>query len=173
MNFFITPDDKSKINAFFKSNDCLVIPNHVKTKKIESDLSLEQDNLFQIFLTTKNFKKEISFKRIEETNLYYVDVVKSLVIEFDIGGFYPFSNKELHRGRLYCVTSFYENTSLVPKDQQFIKWMNHIFKLFPKDFLHKRNDYFGYFFSRNAIRWVDENNAQLVEGGLKFIANKK
>ena len=29
----------------------------------------------------------------------------------------------------------------------------------------------GYYFPPNAIKWVEENNARLVEGGLKLVAN--
>lgn len=173
INFFTTPSDKPKINAFLKANDCLLIKTNVKVAKIDSVILLEKENIFQIFLSNREFKKEIFFKQVEDEDYYYVDVVRSLVIEFDIGGFYPYSNKELHRGRFYCITSFYEKNIVVDKDHEFIKWMNKIFKLFQKEFLSKKNEYMGYYFSDNAIKWVQENNAQLVEGGLKFIADTK
>ena len=170
LNFFITPDDKNNIESFFKDHDCLFIRNNIKSAKIDLDISFEKESIFQFFLSKENFKKEIFFKQIEDKS-YYVDVIRSFVIEFDVGGFYPYSNKELHRGRFYCVTSFYNNGSVANKNGDFIKWIKKIFKLFPKEFLVKKNEYMGYYFSPNAIKWVEENNARLVEGGLKLVAN--
>jgi hypothetical protein len=173
INFFITPNDKNKISAFLKANDCLLVKTNVEAAKIDSDISFEKKDVSQIFLSKEDFKKEIFFKQVEDRNYYYVDVVRSLVIEFDIGGFYPYSNKELHRGRFYCITSFYKEQKVVDKDQQFINWMNEIFKLFQKKFLFKKKEYMGYYFSDNALNWVNENNAQLVEGGLKLVAKQQ
>jgi hypothetical protein len=173
INFFIIPDDKPKIGSFLKANDCFFIRNNVKTAEVDSDISFEKENLFQIFLSKKGFKKAIFFKQVEDKNCYYIDVVKSFVIEFDIGGFYPYSDKELHRGRFCCVTSFYEKGAIASKDDEFLKWMNEIFKLFQKEFLVKKNEYMGYYFSHNAIKWVEKNNARIVEGGLKLIADSK
>ncbi|SFQ36581.1 hypothetical protein SAMN05444277_1102 [Parafilimonas terrae] len=31
----------------------------------------------------------------------------------------------------------------------------------------------GYYFSDNAIKWVKENNARIIEGGLKLLAGAK
>ena len=140
LNFFITPDDKNNMESFFKYHDCLFIRNNIKSAKIDLDISFEKESIFQFFLSKENFKKEIFFKQIEDKS-YYVDVIRSFVIEFDVGGFYPYSNKELHRGRFYCVTSFYNNGSVANKDGDFIKWIKKIFKLFPKEFLVKKNEY--------------------------------
>ena len=139
LNFFITPDDKNNMESFFKDHDCLFIRNNIKSAKIDLDISFEKESIFQFFLSKEEFKKKIFFKQLEDRSYYYVDAIRSFVIELDIGGFYPYSNKELHRGRFYCVTSFYNNGSVANKDGDFIKWIKKIFKLFPKEFLVKKN----------------------------------
>lgn len=173
INFFITPGDKHKIDSFLKANNCLTIRTNVKAPKIDSDISFEKENIFQFFLSKEEFIKGIFFKQVENRDYYYLDVVRSLVIEFDVGGFYPYSNKELHRGRIYCVTSFYKEGVIINKDVQFIKWMNRVFKLFQEEFLVRKSEYMGYYFSDNAIKWVKENNARISEGGLKLVAGAK
>lgn len=84
-----------------------------------------------------------------------------------MGGFYPYSNNILHRGRFYCVISFQENNTM-RKDDMFVDWAKKIYRLFEKSFLIKSEEYNSYYFSKNALKWIDENNARLIEGGLKF-----
>lgn len=31
----------------------------------------------------------------------------------------------------------------------------------------------GYYFSENALKWIDDNNAEIVEGGFKFSSTKE
>ena len=172
INLFITPSDMAGIQLFLKTKSCILIRNNVQIAKIDSKISLDKEDVFQIFISRKDFINKIFFKQVKD-NYYYVDVVKSLAIEFDIGGFYPYSKKELHRGRLYMATSFYENETIDYKAQEFIQWAKEIYNAFQKAFLTKEKKYMGYYFSKNALKWNDINNAEIVEGGLKFISLKE
>jgi hypothetical protein len=170
LNFFIVPEDRYVIDAFLKANDCVSIRNNVKDPTIDLIDHLGEKETSQFFLSKEDFKEEIFFNQVEEENYYYVDVLQSLAIEFDIGGLYSDGRQVLHRSRFYCITSYNENGKIVNKDEAFVKWMNRIFKRFQANFLTRREDYMDYYFSKKAIEWIIQNNAKLVEGGLKLIA---
>lgn len=171
INFFITPEDKTYIADFLKTNNCLLIENNISNPQISTNSLLERENIFQLFFTHKNYEHKIFFKHLKEKNYYYLDIVKSCAIEFDLGGFYPYSDKELHRGRFYCVYKYYDDEILVSKNDNFLLWTNDVFSAFKKGFLTKKSEYMGYYFSKNAIKWVQKNNAKLLEGGLKFVSS--
>lgn len=168
-NFFITPEDYPQIVNFFDEHGCILIRNNIKSATIDSSVSFIKENIFQVFLTNANFVEQVFFKKLDKKDYYYIDVVNSYVIEFDIGGFYPYSKNVLHRGRFYSIISFQENHTLMRKDDIFVDWIKKIYRLFENRFLVKRKEYHPYYFSESALKWIDENNANLVEGGLKFL----
>lgn len=169
LNFFITPDDLKEIDIFFKEQKYITIKNNVLKPEILPDYDLKGaavEKIFEVYLTEQKFLKNISFKYLEEKNYYYVYERSSEVVQFSIGGFYPYSDKELHRSRLYYVIKYYDaNDQLVSKNEEFLQWANQFFKSFKKRFLKLSN---GIYFSEKAQNWVSNNNARLVKGGLKF-----
>lgn len=171
INFFITPKDLKKIDIFFKENSCLVLRNNVPSEPASFGYNIvsNTEKLFQVFLSKEEFKKTITFNYLESKEYYYVYETSSNVIEFGIGGFYPYSNKELHRSRLYFIYEYYQDGELLKKSPEFVEWANLLMKNFKKRFLIKYPTYSNDFFSEQCINWVKLNNAKLQPGGQKFI----
>ena len=171
INFFITPDDMQEIDIFLKKENCIIVLNNVSDPDMAFgfDIVKNKEQLFQVYLTKEEFKKHISFKYISSQDYYYVYDTKSDVIEFSIGGFYPYSNKELHRGRFYYVFEYYnDDGDTTQKSIEFIQWADDIVKKFKKHFLKKAPELTSDFFSDKALSWAKSNHAKPIEGGLKL-----
>lgn len=171
INFFITPDDMKEINIFLQKENCVIVRNNVSTPSMAFgyDIVNNKEQLFQVYLTKEELKSKVLFKHISSQNYYYVYDTKSDVVEFSIGGFYPYSNKELHRGRFYYVFEYYnDDGSITQKDPEFIQWADNIIKKFKKEFLKKAPEFTSDFFSDRAIDWARSNHAKPIEGGLKL-----
>jgi hypothetical protein len=107
INFFIAPDDLIDINKFLMANECLFIKDNTPdTKNIFSDSIIDNGKIFKIYLSKFGFSDGIEHKYLLEKNIYYVDVLRSNVIDFDLGGFYLNSKKELHRARFYYIYEY-------------------------------------------------------------------
>src|ERR1051326_3197739 len=110
INFFIIPDDLQQIVRFFEQKRILIIKrNTLLPEIVDYDLALNSEKIFQVYLSKVEFKNKISLNYLNAKNHYYVDDMRSDVIEFSIGGFYPYSDKELHRSRLYFITKYYDD----------------------------------------------------------------
>ncbi len=158
------------ISAFFKEAGA----NFIKVPVLKIDhLFIDHVNddpkAFQIYLTNEGHGKKVILN--PQKAGYYVDIGKSNAIEFSRGGFYPYSDKILHRARLYTVFDYYDdNGNLIEKDLDFKEWVNIIYKLFKKAFLKKTNVNKDFLFSENAIKWMLENEARVDTAGLKAYA---
>ena len=172
LNFFITPNDFKEIDIFLKEQECIVIKNNLLKPEVFPGYSLNsaaRDKVFQVYLSDEKFLKYISLKFLEEKNHYYVSERDSEAIQFSLGGFYPYSDTELHRSRLYYVTRYYDaNNLLVSKNEEFLQWANSFLRHFKKKFLTSSKDFKSIYFSKDAKNWVSSNGARLVSGGLKF-----
>ncbi len=171
LNFFITPDDLKEIDIFLKENACLVLRNNVssESESFGYDIESNTEKLFQVFLSKEEFKNNITFNYLESKEYYYVYETSSYVIEFGIGGFYPYSDKEFHRSRLYFIHEYYKDGILVKKSPEFVEWANTLMRNFKKRFLVKHPSYSNDYFSEQSINWVKLNNAKLESGGQKFL----
>jgi len=171
INFFIFPDDLEKIDLFFKENGCLILRNNVtsESSSFGYDILSNREKLFQVFLTKNEFKNNVTFNYLESKKYYYVYEPSSYVIEFGIGGFYPYSDKELHRSRFYFIHEYYKDGELIKKPPEFVEWANTLMKNFKKRFLVRYPSYSNDFFSEQCINWVKLNNAKLESGGQKFV----
>ena len=74
----------------------------------------------------------LSFEYLDNRKEFYIEIGKSACIEFSIGGFYPYSNKELHRSRFYFVTKYYEGNERVKKDEEIFTRADDFLKKFKK-----------------------------------------
>jgi hypothetical protein len=171
INFFFSPEDLPEVSAFLYEKECLVFKREKKT--LESPLSYNilknSDNIFQVYLFKERYKDRIFYEHIDSQGRDYIDILRSYCIEFSIGGFYPYSNKEFHSSRFYYGFKYYDNNKLVQKDEDFISWADGIFKSFKKQFLRSEPQYSSHFISRNFIDWIKVNNAKQTTDGSKFI----
>jgi len=174
INFFITADDLPQIDAFLKEKKCIYIRNNVSKVEVSfatSIVNLRDKDVLEVYLTTEEFSNEIQFEYLDGKDYYYIDINKSYVIQFSFGGLYPYSDKELHRGRFYCVHQFFDNQSaLQRKHEQFLTWVKTIFKHFKSNFLKSYTEYPDDLFSQKSIEWIEAHNAKPVNGGLKFVS---
>jgi len=172
INFFITPEDVPEIDIFLKEKGCVFIRNNAPSPRMafEYDIVNNKEQVFQVYLTKEEFRNKVMFKFIDSKSYYYVYDTKSDVIEFSIGGFYPYSSRELHRGRFYYVFGYYDSEeNVVQKDFEFINWADDLFKDFKKQFLKKAPELTSDFISDRAIEWAKRNHAKPMEGGQKLV----
>lgn len=55
----MTPFDKSEMQSFLKANNCILIRNNVRIEKIDSKISLDKEDILQIFISRKDFINKI------------------------------------------------------------------------------------------------------------------
>lgn len=171
INFYITPEDIFDINNFLLESECVFIKeNTLETKSIFIDSLATKEPLFKVGLSRSEFANKVQYKYLEAKNYYYLDVLRSYVIDFDLGGFYPYSNKELHRGRFYYVFEYYgDDGNVVCKNAEFIEWADSMFKNLKSQFLRKAPEFTGDFFSERCIEWARRNQAKPMGGGIKLV----
>jgi hypothetical protein len=170
MNFFIVPEDWPRIDDFLKEVGASVIDSPVINKDQLFPGERNEARSSQVYLTNDRCGEKIVLNAHDQG--YYVDIVKSNVIEFSRGGFYPYSDKILHRARLYTVSTYYDgNGQLVDKETAFLEWAARLYKLFKKEFLAKTAIDKTYLFSENAVKWILQSKAILDTAGLTAYAN--
>jgi hypothetical protein len=174
LNFYITDQDKIAINDFFKEKKCVLLKDNIADlHSMFLESMLQQKGILKAYLSTEEYVNKVEYSYLESKEYHYFNIVKSLAIELDFGGFYPYSNKELHRGRLYYILKYYSESSgeLVKKEDGFIAWADDIFKSFKKKFLKQSPAYSGMFFSEQCLDWINKSGAKLAGGGMKFIVD--
>jgi hypothetical protein len=112
LNFFIFQDDGSEIENFFRRHSVEILKYHIHRdeNRISKGLPTINERVqYKIGLTRTDFMNDIDYKYDVHSKGYELDTLKSCAIEFDTGGFYPYSNQILQRARFYCVYSYYDN----------------------------------------------------------------
>jgi hypothetical protein len=166
VNFYLLPDDLASIEEFFREKDIITIKTGLETPVPTACdvLSAYNEKIFQVHLTHKNWVNKTYFNFFEKKAIYYLDVLRSYALEFSIGGFYPYSDKELHRARLYFVVRYYDNQeTLVSKSNEFVAWADSVIKDFKKHFL-KRVSHSSDYFTEKCLKWIENTGAELNQG---------
>jgi hypothetical protein len=160
LNFFITPLDWPKVLDFLvKHNIQLIEEPDAKPEKIDLKpvTTRAEQHPKTMYITDRAFSDHIFFDYSEKRDEYSIDIFKSYLLEFSPGGFFPIKPNELERGRFYCVTSYYvTNGEKVAKNEDFVKWVQKLFRLFKREFLVKMGDERMIWFSKNTLEWIDE-----------------
>jgi len=161
LNFFLVPDDLPYVYDFF-------IRHGVKYARIneQEEIILESfpykhgEVHDQICITSEDFRANIYSREGRIIRDITIDLDKSYVLQFTPGGFYPASSSVLHRGGLYCATSYFvSNGESVAKSDEFKSWVDRLFKSFKKEFLSKLNEKDRIFLSQRTIEWMKEVGA--------------
>ena len=168
LNFFILPDEWGKINQFLLDSEIAVIsqPIYDIGKMYTDDITQKKPGDFdKVYLTSGRFRESIKTEYIETQEYYLVDDYQSCAIAFSRGGFYQGSPYQLHRARLYLVSSYYDKSgTIVKKDEEFLKWSAKIIKGFKDKFLLK--DSLGNTLSEGVVKWMKENDRKVSPSGL-------
>ena len=169
INFFILPEDLITFEGILLKHEALFIKqpiydlNDIYTSTIQYP---KNEMLFdKIYLTAKEFQKNIVIEKVENQPYYLVNGLLSEVIEFSRGGFL-FNNNKLERGRFYYIYSYIENNLTIEKSYEFKKWANNIILSLRKGPLIKNNPKNIYYLSQNVRNWMMDNNANVHESGL-------
>ena len=94
INFYITPQDIIQVNNLLDEKSSVIFKGNTKElgSNLNYNLVLNPENIFQVYICNEEFKKKLFFEQMK-LGEYYIDVMKSYVIEFGIGGFYPYSER--------------------------------------------------------------------------------
>ncbi|MEJ5049764.1 hypothetical protein WH221_07975 [Chryseobacterium culicis] len=175
LNFFITHLEHEKINELIKKEEVAVILKKDITPTSEVSISeklpIVEDDIFQVYFSSSEFLEKIVVLSTDDGKRYF-DIDESYLLQFNLGGFYPYDKNFLQRGRFYYVKDYYNKQDVLEKkSNEFIEWCDHFIKEFRKEFLNKypKGDIFLY--SDSAIKWIEENNATLINGGQQWKAN--
>ena len=171
LNFFIVPSDYGAINKFFEKNEIKLFWDKALNGARKNDKEiLGSNDVFQIFLSQDEFSKHI-YTRDTDSGIKYYYIVSSYLVEFSIGGFYPYDKSALQRARFYYIQDFYEDGNSIAKSEIFINWAENVIKEFKSTFLVKYSKERDFWYSKNAIDWIERNEAQLVDGGQQWKSN--
>jgi hypothetical protein len=173
INFFLAPEDFPKVITFINENGGTIYKRHADTKDkpVRYNHLINEESIYQVCVCKEGRTKILSFEYLEERKDFYIEIGKSNCMEFSFGGFYPYSDKELHRSRFYFVTKFYEGDELVKKDEEFLTWADEVLKKFRKQFLMKAKDLSNAYVTVNFIEWVKKTEARMTSDGTKFLTN--
>jgi hypothetical protein len=173
LNFFIVPSDWPAIMEFLNSYDIKLInepilnPQSLKLLSVNSNAERQYPKT--LILTHSSFHEYLFFDYKEGTNSYSINRLKSYILEFSPGGFFPNDQYTLHRGRFYCVTRFYAtNGEQIEKSRDFLDWAKRINKSFKKQFLMKNGDEKIILFSHETMKWIHEKRGQIDTAYLKI-----
>lgn len=172
INFFLAPEDLSVVLRFLNEMGCEVIKKCTRKagQPVYYDLEKNQDFVFQVCLCTPEYLETLIFGYLVTRQEYCIDTTRSNTIEFSFGGFYPYSDKELHRSRFYLVTEYFEGDNHFRKDEEFLIWSDKIFKAFKKNFFLKNKSVTSQSYgTKNFINWVDKTKAVMTVDGTAFI----
>lgn len=170
LNFFITPEEHSRINNMILEKGIIVLLD----EKIKSTEDFEvlntlpdiEEEIFQVYLTSPRFIDKI-FIKSTKNGIKYFEIDRSYLLEFSLGGFYPYDTTLLQRARFYYVKSFYNTyDDLEKKSNPYFEWCEDVIKTFRKEFLKRYSKEKEFFYSQSAIDWIEKNNAVETGGGL-------
>jgi hypothetical protein len=110
INFFLKESELVDIKNFFDEEGCLVSKRRCKNLSPNEnyDFVSNADQTFQVYVYLPKYINKIKLELVEEKGYYYIDSLTSYCIEFGLGGFYPYSDKEFHRSKFYFVTKYYD-----------------------------------------------------------------
>ncbi|OCA77106.1 hypothetical protein BBI01_01190 [Chryseobacterium artocarpi] len=135
---------------------------------ISKTLPTIEDEIFQVYLSAPQFLDKIEVLSTDNGKKYF-DILRSYLLEFSLGGFYPYNKNLLHRARFYYVKSFYDKyDDLEQKSNSFCEWGDSVIRDFKKEFLKRNSDDKGDLYSQSAIEWINNNNAVKTGGGLEW-----
>jgi hydroxymethylpyrimidine pyrophosphatase-like HAD family hydrolase len=171
INFFLAPEDLPKVITFINENGGVIYKRHADTKDkpVKYNLLINEESIIQVCVCKEEYTAFLSFEYLQNRKEFYIEIGKSNCIEFSFGGFYPYSDKELHRSRFYFVTKYYEGDELVKKDEEFLAWADDVLKKFKKQFLIKAKELSDYYVTANFIEWVKKTEARPTPDGTKFV----
>ena len=171
LNFFFHPSEIKILGDFFEEKRCLFV-NCNKEGKVEVFNSLVEAMKqfdFQIYITHSNFSDNVLLKEVDTDTPSYLDIVKSSLIEFDIGGYYNRNNKAFHISRLYYCMGFFEDNLKVKKSSVFLEWASNLITDFRKAFLTKNKTFSNDYITSNCEEWLLKKKVTLNKGGNAII----
>lgn len=161
------PDDYYLIDNFLKEYKSILLTDDQIENPTKNDFSLinKDEDVHQIYLTKEDSLNEV---KIIEDGVRYYYLVSSHLLEFSLGGFYPYDKNSLQRARFYYIKAYYDNGQFIYKSDNFTHWCDELMKQFKKKFLKKYSKDNNCLYSESAIKWIEFNDAKLLNGGQQW-----
>jgi len=151
INFYLTAADEVELlRQFGRRGEYAILASNARGRRPELLERAEIGNTGadrpQIFLAQTH---DVEAVILEEANadLYYVDVVRSPVVEFDRCSQ---TKDKLGRGRLYFVASYFDQRGVVTKDRSFVEWATRLIKITRRTL--KKDTASFFYFGAEALR---------------------
>ena len=172
-NFYTTPRDIEGIAKFLKSRYAIIlVDQYIGTNKSTlNSLSDVDTGIFQLYITTQHFHENVSILTTKQKKIKYFDKTSSPILQYNLGGFFPYDLSSLQRARFYYIRSYFdENQQLAYKSNDFINWCDSLINDFKDTFLKKYDKEKAFLYSESAISWIEENDADLINLGQQWKA---
>lgn len=173
LNFFITPQDHNEIEKFLIEKNIEILAKESLNSDYDNHgmLPKENDKIYQVFLTRKEFSNDIEIETIEDSDKRYYSILTSPLLEFSMGGFYPYNMNILQRARFYFKGGYYNDEDVyVNKADEFTDWAQDVMKQFKKRFLISYPKQKDFLYSQSAIEWIEAHGAKYTNGGQEWQA---
>ena len=137
LNFYSLPSEVSHFQKWLIDQGVLFIEqpiaNPEKIFDTTNSIPNRNNEWSKMYLTSQEYTDQIFLNLHDKSGLFYVDELKSLVIEFsrpelDTQGRLP-------RCRIYFIYGAYVGETFYEKDAEFVIWANKLMKNFKKNFL--------------------------------------
>ncbi len=151
INFYLTAADEAElVRHFGRQGEYAILASnakdcHPELREIAEIGKTESDRL-QVFLAQAH-DVEAVILRPARKDLWYIDVERSPVVEFDRC---IQTKDKLGRGRLYFVTGYFDQQVVVSKDRSFVEWANGFIKIARRTL--KKDPASFFYFGEEALR---------------------
>ena len=151
INFYLTAADEAElVRRFARRGEYAVLASNAQGRRPELLESAESGKTpadrMQIFLAQTHDVEAVILKKARE-DLWYIDVLRSPVVEFDRC---RQTKQKLGRGRLYFVTSYFDEQVVVSKDRSFVEWATGFIKIARRTL--KKDPASFFYFGEEAFR---------------------
>lgn len=177
VNFFLHKEDQLSFDKLLKTWENSVLLRY-KTDKAElsildSSIS-ESGDVSRICLARREDLHEVIMQFIASQNYWLIDSTCSPVIELDRS---LCTDESIRRGRLYFQPRYVAEMEWVEKSKDFNDWADNIIRTVRrklKKYKHQmgRHTYSEYL-GEHALRWVQENKAEIKDAGQILTISKK
>jgi len=154
------PQDVAELETYIKGKGLKIVAERMLDKQIVELEHLTLENYLQTYIVIPEQINQISIKYSKEQNYYWINEMRSPVIEF-FKCIYDASKNTLKSGRLYFSAMQLSDTDeLIYKNAEYIESAKMLFKWFKSNF---KNQKINPLWTTQRVRhWVENEEGLLV-----------
>jgi len=162
INFFMMPEDVAELEDYIKKQGLIIVSEQMLTNEPVIMPSLIDPLKLGSFILLPKHLDKLSIGFIEKQNKYWVNEMRSPVIEFTKCIFKP-DEKILKLGRLYFNKTQRStgSKSIIAKDEEFISTAENLFKWFRKHFKNTKIN--SWHTTIRASEWHKNENGNFID----------